>query len=360
MIPPMDRLRKKIIIVDDNIINLTLGKSILLTQPYDVFTVPSGEKLFKLLEKIIPDLILLDIEMPVMDGYEVIKQLKSKEKFVNIPVIFLTIRNDASSEIEGLNLGAIDYISKPFSPPLLLKRIELHLLIEDQKSELTKYNSDLQKTIERKTKTILDMQSFMLKAVVDLVEFRDVSSSGHLEQTYQYLKILLDTMVRQELYQDKIAEWDMDFVLQSSMLHDVGKIAIRDSILLKPGKLSNEEFEEMKKHTIYGVKIIEKLEQDTPENEFLQHAKIFAGTHHERWDGAGYPYGLKGEDIPLEGRLLALADVYDALISERPYRTSQIHKEGIQSIKDGRGTQFDPFLTDIFVSVADQFEKVGK
>jgi putative two-component system response regulator len=357
----MSLARKKIIMIDDNIINLTLGKSI-LAQQYDIFTVPSGEKLFKLLEKITPDLLLLDIEMPEMNGYEVIKQLKAKKETAQIPIIFLTIRNDTTSELEGLTLGAVDYITKPFSPPLLLKRIELHLLIEAQKTELKSYATSLEEMVEKKTKIILDMQSSALNTVIDLVEFRDITNRGHLERTAQYLCILVEALMNHdapEKYREEVASWDIKFMLQSSQLHDIGKISICDSILLKPGKLTDEEFEEMKKHTIYGVQIIEKLEQDAPSNEFLKHAKVFAGTHHERWDGKGYPYGLSGEAIPLQGRLMAIADVYDAIISQRSYNITQGHREATQCIINGSDTQFDPVLTDVFISVANKFEEIN-
>ncbi|MDR0643561.1 MAG: response regulator [Treponema sp.] len=351
--------RKRIIIVDDNIINLTMCKSILANQ-YDIWTMSSGEKLFEILEKIIPDLILLDIEMPDMNGYEVMKKLKAMQKIADIPVIFLTIRNDTNSELEGLRLGAVDYIIKPFSPALLLKRIEIHILMEEQKNELKRYNNDLLQVIEKKSKAILDMQSFALSAVINLVEFRDVQNSGHLERTSHYIKILLDAMFEQKVYYEIITTWDIETVLQSAMLHDIGKISIKDNILLKRNKLNESEFREMKKHTVQGVQIIEKIEQSSSESEFLAHAKLFAGYHHEKWNGTGYPNGLKGDEIPLEGRLMAIADVYDALISRRIYKEPQEHQEVVEVIKSGRGTQFDPFLTDIFLSVADKFEEPYK
>jgi putative two-component system response regulator len=346
--------------VDDNVINLTLGKSI-LSQQYDIFTVPSGEKLFKILEAVKPDILLLDIEMPEMSGYEVIKRLKAFKETANIPVIFLTIRKDNNSELEGLNLGAVDYITKPFSPALLLKRIEIHLLVESQKNSLKIYNKELETLVLKKTETILGMQNSMFNAVIDLVEFRDVSNKGHLKRTYQYLKILVEAMQRSETYYKEIADWDdIETVLKSSRLHDIGKISISNDILLKAGKLTEEEFEEMKKHTVYGVKIIEKLEEDAPDYEFFKYAKLFAGTHHERWDGKGYPYGLAREAIPIQGRLMAVADVYDALVSKRLYNIRQSHQDVVQCIKDGQGTQFDPNLIELFMSVSGDFEKVLK
>jgi putative two-component system response regulator len=279
----MNTIRKKIVLVDDNITNLMLGKDI-LTDLYDIFTVPSGEKLFIFLERMKPDLILLDIEMPGMNGYEVIKRLKAHAGTAEIPVIFLTAKNDNTSELEGLSLGAIDYISKPFSPPLLVKRIALHLLVEEQKNQLREYNDNLQEMVDKKTKTILALQDSVLKTVANLVEYRDEVTGGHIERTRDYLEVLLEACVRQNLYKEEISSWDPDFFLQSSQLHDLGKISIKDTILLKPGKLTAEEFNEMKNHTLFGVKIIEEIEKNTPENSFLKHAKIFAGTHHEKWD----------------------------------------------------------------------------
>jgi putative two-component system response regulator len=350
----MNNKRKTIVLVDDNITNLMLGKDI-LSDLYDIFTVPSGEKLFVFLDKMLPDLILLDIEMPEMNGYEVIKRLKADKRVSEIPIIFLTARNDNTSELEGLSLGAIDYISKPFSPPLLIKRIALHLLVEDQKHQLKNYNDNLQEMVEQKTRTILALQDSVLKTVANMVEYRDEVTGGHIERTRDYLKILLDAMIHRNLYTEEIRSWDLDFFLQSSQLHDLGKISIKDSILLKPGKLSDEEFEIMKGHTIFGVKIIEEMEKNTPESSFLQHAKIFAGTHHEKWNGTGYPYKLAGEAIPLQGRLMAIADVYDALISTRPYKEPLSHEEAVKIIMGGKGIHFDPILTDLFGSVADEF-----
>jgi putative two-component system response regulator len=355
----MDEPKNKIVLVDDDITSLTLGKNI-LADKYDIITIPSGEKLFKLLDKIHPSLILLDVEMPEMSGYDVLKELKSREGVANIPVIFLTSKNDPVSELEGLNLGAIDYISKPFSPPLLLKRLEVHLLVESQKRKLIDFNNNLQEMVRAKTKTVLDMQNSVLRTVANMVENRDEETGGHIERTQDYLRILLDNMVDSGLYKDEVNSWDRDFFLQSSQLHDVGKISIKDSILLKPGKLNPDEFEEMKKHTIYGVRIIEEIEKNTPESSFLFYAKILAGTHHEKWDGTGYPRNLKGEEIPLMGRLMAIADVYDALISERPYKKPFTHEETVQIILHGKETQFDPVLTDLFISVANQFYGIFK
>jgi putative two-component system response regulator len=196
-----------------------------------------------------------------------------------------------------------------------------------------------------------------LNTLADLVENRDDITGGHVQRTQRWLDILAAALQDFGLYHEETSDWDMKLVSQSSQLHDVGKIAIRDSILKKPGKLTPEEFEEMKRHSALGARIIEKIEANTSESDFLNHSKIFALTHHEKWDGSGYPDGLRGEEIPLQGRLMAIADVYDALISERPYKKAFSHEEASGIIIEGRGTHFDPVLIDVFQEVKDQFRQ---
>jgi putative two-component system response regulator len=351
-----------IILVDDNPANLLAGLKV-LSQEYSVITVPSAAKLFTLLKTEKPALILLDIEMPEMNGYEAIKILKSNPDTKNIPVIFLTALTDSNDELEGLSLGAIDYITKPFQPSLLLKRIEVYLLVETQKnklekmaSELLDFNKKLQKMVFEKNQNVLEMQDALLKTLAEMVEFRDDITGGHIERTRCGIKILLEEIKKNNYCQDEIQGLDMELVLQSCQLHDVGKISIEDKILKKPGKLTDEEFEKIKEHTIFGKQIIDKIETLAKENDFLKYAKIFAISHHERWDGKGYPCGLKEKEIPLLGRIMAVADVYDALISSRPYKKAFTHEEAVQIIINGIGTQFDPVLVEMFINVAEQFK----
>jgi putative two-component system response regulator len=351
--------QKKIFLVDDNATNLTIGKNALIGK-YNVFTIPSGEKLLKMLEKIIPDLILLDVEMPEMNGYEAIKIIKSDNRTSNIPIIFLTAKTETANELEGLSLGAIDYITKPFSPPLLLKRIEVHLLVEEQKNELKNYNDNLTEMVRIKTQTVINLQNAILKTVAELVESRDNITGSHIERTQSYLKALFENMLEKGIYNEEVSSWDMNVFLQSAQLHDVGKIVIRDSILKKPGELTPEEFEEMKSHTTFGKMIIDKISKSTVEDLFLQHAKIFAISHHEKWNGTGYPMGLSEENIPLQGRLMAIADVYDALISERPYKKSFTHEKAVEIIVEGEKKHFDPALVDIFKSIAYKFKEISE
>jgi putative two-component system response regulator len=295
--------------------------------------------------------------MPEMDGYEAIKILKKNPRSAEIPVVFLTSKTETSSELEGFTLGAVDYITKPFSPQLLLKRVDVHILVENQKQELKYINNNLQQLVDEKTEAVLELQNAVLKTMANLVESRDDVTGGHVERTEHFLGILVEEMLQQGVYREVLNTWDIKFFLQSAQLHDVGKIAIRDNILMKPSALTKEEFEEMKKHTTFGETVIEKIQQSSRESVFLTHAKIMAGTHHEKWDGTGYPRGIAGSNIPLQGRLMAIVDVYDALISERPYKKAFAPEQAVQIIRDGGGIQFDPTLIDVFCTAAKRFHQ---
>jgi putative two-component system response regulator len=365
MSDPVRAGKTKIMVVDDNITNLKYAKSA-LSDIYDVFTAPSPAKMFGIFDMLgesLPSLILLDINMPEINGLETIKMLKGNEKTRSVPVIFLTAKSDPDSEVEGLGLGAVDYVTKPFEPHLLRKRVEIHLTmesqrltLEEQKRELQGFNENLLRMVEEKAGRVLELQGAILNTLADLVESRDDITGGHIMRTQKWLGILVAALQDYGIYHEDTADWDMNLVLQSSQLHDVGKISIRDSILMKPGRLTPEEFDEMKRHAVFGARIIEKIGTSTSEKDFLKHAMIFARTHHEKWDGSGYPDGLRKEGIPLQGRLMAIADVYDALISDRPYKKAFSHEDAVRIIIEGKGTHFDPVLTDVFSEVRKQFE----
>lgn len=357
----MENTRSKIILVDDNMANLTMGRN-LLKEHYEVYPATSAAKFFEILESVTPDLVLLDIEMPDMDGYETIKALKAEPSLRDIPVIFLTAKSDEPSELEGFSLGAVDYVSKPFSGPRLLKRIENQLLIVRQKKDLLAsqaaikdYADNLEIKVRQKTREVVNLQNAVISTVADLVEFRDKLTGGHVIRTQLYLQALVEELIRQGIYTDEVEKWDMEFFLPSAQLHDVGKIAISDLILNKPAKLSPEEFEIMKTHVQVGVEAIERIMAKTDEHAFLRHALLITGAHHEKWDGSGYPKGLCGAEIPLEGRLMAVADVYDALIAVRPYKKAFTHDEACEIIESSMGTHFDPALLDVFRQVKDRF-----
>ncbi len=350
---------KKIVLVDDSKSNLVTGKNA-LSNDYEVYSVASGERLFKLLENVLPDLILLDVEMPGMNGFEVLDRLKNMEDFLDVPVIFLTGKADAASELDGLSRGAVDYIAKPFSPPLLLQRVYHHLLMEDQKKELKNFNENLQEMVDLKTQTVVELQNAIIQGVAEIVEFRDDVTGDHIEHTQQYLAILLAALEKSGLYEKELSQWESDFFLPSSQLHDVGKIAVSDTILLKPGKLTPEEFEAIKKHTTHGVTIIQHIARKATEVEFLKYAEVFAKTHHERWDGKGYPDGTREDETPLPGRMMAIVDVYDALVSTRPYKEAYSHEKAVEIIAEGKGTQFDPMLVEVFLSISDEFKEFSR
>ena len=361
----MENTRSKIILVDDVKANLTMGRDLLKTF-YEIYPVLSAERLFELLEKVTPDLILLDIAMPVMDGYETIKKLKANPHFADIPVIFLTAQDDDDSEVEGFDLGAADYVTKPFSGPLLLRRIANQLLITQQRKELQKsqaalknHAKNLENNVKAKTAEVVELQNAILGTIADLVEFRDKLTGGHVLRTQRYLQALTEEMIREGIYADVMSTWNMEFYLPAAQLHDVGKIAISDTILNKPAKLTPEEFDIMKSHVTVGVDAIQQIMNKTKDHNFLNHALLIAGTHHEKWNGSGYPVGLKGSNIPLEGRLMAIADVYDALIAERPYKKALTHEEACKIIEEGAGSHFDPVLGDVFKAVKDKFAQIA-
>jgi putative two-component system response regulator len=351
--------RKKIILVDDNETNLIVGKNMLKTF-HEVFPVDSAAKLFDLLEKITPDLILLDIAMPEMDGYEAINILKADEHHCNIPVIFLTSKSDENSELKGLALGAVDYVRKPFSASLLLRRIDTHLLLATQQHELKQYSENLEDLVAKKTEQLTKLQDSILRIVAEIVEYRDDVTGGHVNRTTSFFKLLLEATIEKGLFTKEVEGWNQHVMVSSTRLHDVGKVAIPDAILNKPGKLDADEFEIMKTHVQIGVDMITAIEEESDqEHDFLTYAKIIAGTHHEKWDGSGYPMGLSGEFIPLEGRIMAIVDVYDALIARRPYKVPMTTDEAKTIIVNGRGTHFDPILVDVFEELANQFAAIA-
>jgi len=333
---------------------------------YQVIPALSAKAMFENLEKVIPDLILLDIEMPEMNGYEAIKKLKADKRWKDIPVIFLTAIDDPDNELEGLDLGAVDYVTKPFFAPMLLKRIEKELLFVKQKrdlfatqAELENHLENLENLVHEKAETVMQLQNAVFDTVVEMVEFRDNSTGGHITRTQSYIKILFEEMRKEGVYAEETADWDMSSVLGAAKLHDVGKIAVSDVILGKNAKLTPEEFEDMKCHVAAGVDAIEKIVRKTGEDDFYSHAIRMTGTHHEKWDGSGYPLGLRGHNIPLEGRLMAIADVYDALISKRPYKEPMSHEKACEIIESQSGKQFDPVFIKIFKNIKTQFEQVA-
>jgi putative two-component system response regulator len=347
---------KTIFLVDDEIVNLKIGKGV-LSQKYNVFALESGKRMLELLADVTPDLVLMDIKMPEMDGYEATRRLKQHPVAAHVPVIFLTGMTQENMELEGLSVGAVDYITKPFSAPLLMKRIEVHILMEQQRQELQNLNSNLHLLIQEKTRNVTELKDAILSTMAELVEYRDEQTGGHISRTRFYLEMMLEGMRQHGVYTAELANIDMELALQSCQLHDVGKIAIPDHILLKPGRLTPEEFEQIKQHTLFGEKVILQLKTKTQDSDFAEYARIFAISHHEKWNGEGYPYGLAGTDIPLLGRVMAIADVYDALVSARPYKEPLTHREAVDIIREDAGTHFDPTLVGVFLKIHNAFNR---
>jgi len=331
---------KTIFIVDDNATNLVTAKNA-FSGVYKTYALPSAEKMFQLLEKITPDLILLDVDMPEMDGFQALSVLQADEKLQTIPVIFLTAKLDPESEIRGFELGAVDFVNKPFSPPVLIRRIETHIGIDE--------------IVKQSLRNVREVHNATINIIANMVEDRDKVTGGHIDRTEKYLAILVNEMILTGVYADEISKWNLDILLPSAQLHDVGKIKVSDLVLNKPGKLTEEEYEIIKKHCEDGESIIEGIMEKVKEDNFLIHAKKFASSHHEKWDGSGYPKGLSGENIPLEGRIMAIADVYDALISERPYKKPFTHEQAVKTIKDGSGAYFDPKIVEAFLNIENDF-----
>ena len=359
-------IRNTIILVDDNPTNLSVGRTMLNTF-YQVVPVLSADSMFEALEKITPELILLDIEMPDMDSYEAIRILKADNRYKDIPVMFITAKTDPESEVEGLDLGAVDYITKPFFAPMLLKRIEKELKIVKREKDFIKIQTELKHNLENmdaliheKADTVIRLQNAVFDTVVDMVEFRDKYTGGHIVRTQKYVSAMITEMARSEIYTEELSRWDIASILASAKLHDVGKIAVSDVILGKNDKLTTDEFENMKSHVAASVDAIERIIKKTGEDDFFDHAMKMAGTHHEKWDGSGYPIGLKGHNIPLEGRIMAIADVYDALISKRQYKEAMSHAQACKIIEEGAGAQFDPTLIDVFRNIEDEINTIAE
>jgi putative two-component system response regulator len=337
-------------LVDDDPVNLLAGKKA-LSERYQTLTLPSAAAMFNFLPRYRTELILLDVNMPDMNGFDSIQRLKFNPSTRNIPVIFLTAKTDPESEITGFELGALDYIFKPFSPPLLLKRVETHLNLVD-------YQRRLEEMVVKKTEDIMRLQLDTLDILADMAEQRDTSADSYNRRSERCFEVLLDAMEKSGDFRTIMKTWDVPALLRSVKLHDVGKIAITDTILKKPGKLTPEEFDVMKTHVEFGVKFIEKLEKNNRDSLFLQYAKTLAAYHHEKWDGSGYPSRLAGEEIPPLGRVMAIVDVYEALTADRPYKKAFDHDTAVRIIKEGRGTRFAPEMVDLFEGCAERMRNI--
>ena len=350
-----------ILVIDDTPENLALMQA-LLRDRYKVKGANNGASGLKIaMSDKPPDLILLDIMMPVMDGYEVCRQLKSEPATRNIPVIFLTARAEIEDETRGFDLGAVDYITKPISPSVALARVRTHLMLKASADFLRDQNEYLETQVDLRTREISAIQDVTILTMASLAETRDSDTGNHIRRTQHYIRALALKLATHPRFSSFLNPNTILLLYKSAPLHDIGKVGIPDRILLKPGKLTAEEFEMMKTHTTLGRDAIAHAEHTLGTSvEFLVLAKEIAYSHQEKWDVSGYPEGLAGDRIPISARLMAVADVYDALISRRVYKAAMPHEQAVQIIADGSGKHFDPDVVEAFRSIQDSFVAIAR
>ena len=350
-----------ILVVDDTPANLSLMTG-LLRDEYKVKAAIDGEKALRIAQaQPGPDLILLDIMMPGMDGYEVCRQLKADPATRDIPVIFLTAKSGVEDEKMGLDLGAVDYITKPISPPIVMARVRNHLILKASADFLRDKADFLEREVSKRTAEVVAIQEVTIHAMASLAETRDSDTGNHIRRTQHYVRALALKLREQPRFAGLLDDRYVSMLFKSAPLHDIGKVGIPDRILLKPGKLTPEEFELMKTHTTLGRDAIQAAERQLGMSvDFLKLAKEIAYSHQEKWDGSGYPEGLKGEAIPVSARLMALADVYDALISRRVYKEGMSHEQALAFISEGRGKHFDPDMVDAFLLIHPEFRAIAQ
>lgn len=353
--------QRTVLIVDDNPENLTvLGE--LLCDRYMVRAANSGARALQLASQTpLPDLILLDIMMPGMSGYEVLERLRETELTRGIPVIFTTAMDADEDEQRGIVLGAVDYITKPLRPAIVLARVHAHLELKMARDRLQRMNESLEAEVSRRMHENFVIQEVTIRALARLAETRDNETGNHILRTQHYVHALALRARAHPRFAPELDEKSISLISRSAPLHDIGKVGIPDSVLLKPGRLTAEEWEVMKTHARLGAEAISRAEADAFEPvKFLEYAKQIARHHHERWDGAGYPDGLVGEAIPLSARIMAIADVFDALISRRVYKQAFSFDEARTIMAEQGGKQFDPDLLAAFVEGFDEFCDIAR
>lgn len=356
----MNNAKPKVLVVDDEKFYIDLLVE-LLSDDYRVVVAKAGEQALRLADTDPrPDLILLDVLMPAMDGYEVCRRLKRDSATRDIPVIFLTVKSEVADELRGFELGAADYIAKPISPPIVRARVGHHLNLARTRQDLAEQNQMLERIVAERTREVVHTQDVAIYCMATLAETRDNETGNHILRTKSYVGLLADGLQDHPRYRDWLGDDQVRArIRKSAPLHDIGKVGIPDRILTKPGPLDDAEWAVMRRHAEYGHTAIKKAEATLGNSDFLNVAADIALTHHERWDGSGYPNGLAGEQIPIPGRLMALADVYDALVNKRVYKPAFSHQNALKLIAEGRETHFDPAMVDVFFELADQFHAIA-
>ena len=347
----MEESRKTILVVDDEKTNLVRAR-MLLQEEFNPILVNSGEQCLKYLQNHKPDLILLDIMMPDMDGWQVMKQLKKDPGCSDIPVIFLTADSNPATEKDCFEAGAVDFTLKPIQPASVLSRIRRAI-------ELEGYRKDLQRIVDQQNQKILDMKYQFVVSIANLVDNRNNMMGEHVKRTAQIVKMLALQLQKQGYEQETLTDKYIEHLYLAAPLHDIGKIKISDTILFKPGRLTEEEFDTMRTHTVFGREVLQEMLAGIEDPEFIQMACDVAAYHHEKYNGKGYPEGLAGEDIPLCARIMAVADVYDALKEPRCYKEAFPLEEVYEIMQDDAGSHFDPAIIKAFMEIREEIEKLG-
>lgn len=347
----------RVLIVDDSKTDVLLISNFL--KDYEIVVAYDGIEALELMEKDSSiEIMILDLNMPRMNGFEVLEAIRNHPQYKNITTIILTNYDEVDNEIRGLELGALDYIRKPINIRSLRKRIELHNNLKNANKRLEQQNLILEQRVQERTKECNMTRDVTIYAMVGLLEVRNIESSNHTRRTQWMMKALCEHLRTKEPYRNILTESYISELFSTAPLHDIGKMGIPDSILLKPGKLTAEEFEIMKKHTTYGVEALKCAENKDHSLSFIETASEIIGTHHEKFDGTGYPNGLKGKEIPLSGRLMAIIDVYDALVSVRVYKPAYTHEEASKIIYKEKGKHFDPEIVDAFFDIEDTVKEI--
>ena len=351
--------RATVMVVDDTPTNLKLLMLLLQNNGYHVSTYTRGADALAAAEEAPPDVILLDVSMPEMDGYEVCRHLKASDELRHIPVLFISAHSEADEKVKAFEAGGVDYITKPFHVAEVKARVGTHLTLAQLRLQLQRQNNDLERMVAEKVEEVYSAQLSTIVALARLAEHRDNDTGRHLERVQRYARMLAEELQHQSGWDQQI---DTDFILNlyhAAPLHDIGKVSIPDRILLKPGKLDREEFEVMKTHAAVGAETLQSVYQEYRNNEFLSLGLAITRSHHERWDGGGYPDGLAGDAIPAAARIMAVADVYDALRSKRVYKPAFSHDDAMQIIREGAGSQFDATVVSALGAIETEFQRVG-
>lgn len=363
----MTKSRPYILVVDDMRENTLILQNFLAPKGYQVAAAFSGAEALELVEKNPPDVILLDLMMPGMDGFTVCQRLKQDPRTRHIPVVVLTGMSEREANVKALEMGADDFMAKPFDSVVLDARIRSSLrskalqdrIIEYQR-ELEANNELLEQRIRERTAQLARTQQVTVFSLAKLAESRDTETGEHLDRMRRYATEIAVELAASDKFRDVVTKVFVEALFESSPLHDIGKVGIPDQILLKPGKLSRDEFDVMKTHTQIGGDTLRAADLEAGGDSFLAMGRDIAYAHHEKWDGAGYPAGLKGTEIPLAARICALGDVYDALTSKRPYKEAFSHEKSRGIILEGRGAHFDPDIVDAFLARERQFTEISK